>query len=256
MSSNIERAAEVIDHDAFNVDWSQAHDPRDREQGESRRRGALRVARALADAGLLATEQHDREVAARALDEVEAHTMCDSAARHRVAEGWPAIGSTVRTTRRVMDHPVGTLGHVVGWSPDEHGHDAAFVSFDGEVIRTGLHEFSILTRDDARDPHHYGSVWDDAVPPGGFVCNLCGMPTESEPCPDHAPQADSRTDVGLDRRYDVRRFNDPDGKHDSCRFFVLDPQHDEAAKVAIRAYADATSNAVLAQDLRKWGDEA
>ena len=29
------------------------------------------------------------------------------------------------------------------------------------------------------------STWDDLVAPGGFVCAVCGTPTESEPCPDH-----------------------------------------------------------------------
>ncbi|WP_067825892.1 hypothetical protein [Actinomadura kijaniata] len=38
-------------------------------------------------------------------------------------------------------------------------------------------------------------VWDDSIPPGGYVCavpgplpdGICGMPVESEPCPDHTP---------------------------------------------------------------------
>lgn len=35
-------------------------------------------------------------------------------------------------------------------------------------------------------------VWDASVPPGGYVCSACGIPVESEPCPDHgvpAPEA-------------------------------------------------------------------
>ncbi len=31
-----------------------------------------------------------------------------------------------------------------------------------------------------------GEVWDDSTPPGGYVCAVCGMPTESEPCPIHS----------------------------------------------------------------------
>lgn len=27
--------------------------------------------------------------------------------------------------------------------------------------------------------------WDDTVPPGGWVCAICGTPCESEPCPHH-----------------------------------------------------------------------
>lgn len=29
------------------------------------------------------------------------------------------------------------------------------------------------------------SVWDGSVAPGGWVCSVCRMPTESEPCVDH-----------------------------------------------------------------------
>lgn len=32
-------------------------------------------------------------------------------------------------------------------------------------------------------------VWDDSVAPGGYVCAECGMPTESEPCAEHQPEA-------------------------------------------------------------------
>ena len=32
-------------------------------------------------------------------------------------------------------------------------------------------------------------VWDGTIPPGGYVCSTCGMPTESEPCQDHQPTA-------------------------------------------------------------------
>lgn len=33
------------------------------------------------------------------------------------------------------------------------------------------------------------SVWDDAIPPGGYVCGTCGTPVESEPCSEHQPYA-------------------------------------------------------------------
>ncbi|WP_027933718.1 hypothetical protein [Amycolatopsis thermoflava] len=32
-------------------------------------------------------------------------------------------------------------------------------------------------------------VWDATIPPGGHVCGVCGMPTESEPCREHQPRA-------------------------------------------------------------------
>jgi len=43
----------------------------------------------------------------------------------------------------------------------------------------------------------YTEVWDASCAPGGYVCGtpdptrpggICGMPVESEPCPDHAPE--------------------------------------------------------------------
>lgn len=45
------------------------------------------------------------------------------------------------------------------------------------------------------------------------------------------------TERGLYAKYEVQRIGDPDGKHDSCRYFVLDVQHDEAARFALREYA-------------------
>ena len=34
----------------------------------------------------------------------------------------------------------------------------------------------------------YVEVWDGSVPPGGYVCSVCEMPVETEPCTQHAPQ--------------------------------------------------------------------
>lgn len=43
------------------------------------------------------------------------------------------------------------------------------------------------SRRQAQQPPAYRPVWDSGLPPGGLVCNLCGQPVESEPCPEHAP---------------------------------------------------------------------
>jgi|SRR5699024_1087424 len=48
----------------------------------------------------------------------------------------------------------------------------------------------ITCEDDAPD------VFDPTVPPGGWVCGACGMPTESEPCRTHQPHI-WRRDFGL-----------------------------------------------------------
>jgi DNA-binding transcriptional ArsR family regulator len=41
------------------------------------------------------------------------------------------------------------------------------------------------------DADAYAPVWSDLDAPGGWVCNICLTPVESEPCPEHAtPDAD------------------------------------------------------------------
>ena len=59
-------------------------------------------------------------------------------------------------------------------------------------------------------------------------------------------------DVGIYYKYIVRRVHDPEGKHDRCKYFVLDLTHDKFAAAAARAYADACESEfpALAQDLR------
>jgi hypothetical protein len=51
-----------------------------------------------------------------------------------------------------------------------------------------LGRFIVSRSADARN------VWDPAVPPGGFVCSVCGWPTESEPCQEHQPIAYAEVD--------------------------------------------------------------
>jgi hypothetical protein len=58
-------------------------------------------------------------------------------------------------------------------------------------------------------------------------------------------------DRGLEDRYRVAKVNDPTGKHDDCRYFVLDPQHDPFAVAALRAYAREAGGA-LAADITMW----
>lgn len=58
---------------------------------------------------------------------------------------------------------------------------------------------------------------------------------------------------GWYQKYEVKRLNDPSGKHQDCEFFVLDLEHDRFADVALRAYADACEKEfpALAADIRK-----
>jgi hypothetical protein len=61
-------------------------------------------------------------------------------------------------------------------------------------------------------------------------------------------------ETGLEDRYEVRRRTDPVGKHAGCRYFVLDPQHDRAARLALWHYAEAVepTNLVLAREICAW----
>lgn len=60
--------------------------------------------------------------------------------------------------------------------------------------------------------------------------------------------------TGLEGRYEVRKVDDPTGKHDQCRYFVLDPQHDPLAAAALRYYAQRTPHRALSRDLHDWLD--
>ena len=60
---------------------------------------------------------------------------------------------------------------------------------------------------------------------------------------------------GLEARYHVQKISDPTGKHDGCRYFVLDPQHDVIARAALARYAQvarASGYFDLADDLELW----
>jgi hypothetical protein len=60
---------------------------------------------------------------------------------------------------------------------------------------------------------------------------------------------------GLHTRYRVERLDDSLHKHDDCRYFVLDPQHDALAEQALRFYADLARVAGLTElrdDLLDW----
>lgn len=57
---------------------------------------------------------------------------------------------------------------------------------------------------------------------------------------------------GLYRKYDVKRVGDPVGKHDHCKYFVLDLTHDKHAIRALHRYVYSCESEFpqLARDLR------
>lgn len=69
------------------------------------------------------------------------------------------------------------------------------------------------------------------------------------------PETESSGETGLEARYHVQKINDPNGKHDRCCYFVLDPQHDPIARTALARYAQVAREigyASLADDLTAW----
>lgn len=60
---------------------------------------------------------------------------------------------------------------------------------------------------------------------------------------------------GLTAKYKVERLDDRTGKHTECRYFVLDPNHDQRAVVALAYYAGLAAgegNDTLAVDILTW----
>jgi len=68
------------------------------------------------------------------------------------------------------------------------------------------------------------------------------------------PRPDS--DRGIYAKYDVKRRNDPSGRHADCRFFVLDPEHDIHARGALETYQDLVGGEYphVAADIAEWLD--
>lgn len=63
------------------------------------------------------------------------------------------------------------------------------------------------------------------------------------------------TELGLYSKYEVKRIADAEGKHEECRYFVLDPQHDKIARKALKEYAYEARQIgyfALANDLDLW----
>lgn len=60
---------------------------------------------------------------------------------------------------------------------------------------------------------------------------------------------------GLHEKFFVKRIEDETGKHNECRYFVLDPLHDPIARHALAYYGGATEaegNLALAEDINQW----
>lgn len=111
----------------------------------------------------------------------------------------------------------------------------------GKYVANGVDvEWDNITRDDQDYWAHEAQAVTRAVIRGGFK-------TAEDDVADESP--------GFRRKYFVKKLRDPDGKHDSCRYFVLDPQHDPLARQALSLYAtltDDAGNRGLCLDIREW----
>lgn len=73
---------------------------------------------------------------------------------------------------------------------------------------------------------------------------------------DFQPEEPTQQSSGLINKYLVRRLDDPTGKHEDCRFFVLDPQHDPIARAVLAEYAyDTRCPQELSIDILRWARE-
>lgn len=80
--------------------------------------------------------------------------------------------------------------------------------------------------------------------------------TDSRRDRNHKADTDAQeVTLGVMPKYHVERLADFEGKHDECRYFVLDPKHDPFARIALDRYADqaqAYGYKELALDIWGW----
>lgn len=79
-------------------------------------------------------------------------------------------------------------------------HPTSMSMAQAEALSRAIHEATTVLS----SPPDAPNVWDPAIPPGGYVCSVCGDPTESEPCPAHQPRAYAAIDQPEPARQDMR----------------------------------------------------
>lgn len=104
------------------------------------------------------------------------------------------------------------------------------------------------------DAEELATVWDEGYKRGAAdwaAVNLKALEVAIAPNPYRTTEENPMSD-GLHQKYNVQRVNDETGKHDDCRYFVLDPQHDRLALEALHFYsriARESGYLALADDL-------
>jgi hypothetical protein len=95
----------------------------------------------------------------------------------------------------------------------------------------------------------YRRVWDNALPPGGYVCVICGDPVESEPCPQHAPEQAAPDFFEVGRTYTAR-----DGSTFRCDAVTTHP--DSGWRVALGWHTDTADwTFVAVRTIDHWNHE-
>lgn len=69
---------------------------------------------------------------------------------------------------------------------DRHARTALLAYADAVAEENPRFAFDLRLWVWDHDPTVYREVWTDVLPPGGYVCNICGVPVESEPCDAHS----------------------------------------------------------------------
>lgn len=103
--------------------------------------------------------------------------------------------------------------------------------------------------------HHL--LWKKHVEQLGYCTDCSVRLQEIEHAVRKLHTVDADTGRGLYQKYHVDRLRDPDGKHDKCPFFVLDPVHDIHARDALITYIESCRGNYpeLAESLRHVLDE-
>jgi hypothetical protein len=103
----------------------------------------------------------------------------------------PTAEQYQRAYERVVTWPEmagGPFVRIVGAVIDTGGFNMELNPFSLATLRVflGSEHAAQLTR--AVEAEELNTRWDDSCTPGGYVCATCGVPVESEPCPDHGPK--------------------------------------------------------------------
>lgn len=172
----------------------------------------------------------------------ETHTACSSDARKRLAEAAAQVGEVLQPIADTYVDACRKLNETIATG-------SAVGQVVSDLRKRAEHVEARVTELEAQVESLTAPYRVDASASGGM---LHKYPEDRQPAQPEPEPVDNG--VGLEARYEVKKLNDPTGKHDRCGYFVLDPQHDETAAEALRYYASRTPHIALRRDLNGWLD--